>query len=145
MTSKEAIEIAIKEVYKVLNGIDKRLNEGSLEFGDDYKYYNSPEELKKALDKQSKYISTIEKLTYIKKDLERLEKLEKFIRFINTKRCCLDEISPSSWNNKKVYKEMCNYDYYLFALEANYYSLKDKERILTQEEFNLLKEVLENE
>lgn len=84
-------------------------------------------------------------LSVIEKCLDRLEKLEKFISLIKTKKCCLNDISPSSWNDKGVYKEMCNYDYYLFALEANHYSLKDKERILTQEEFNLIKELFEND
>lgn len=122
MTSKEALEIAIKEVYKVLNGIDKRLNEGSLEFGD-YKYYNSPEELKKALDKHSKYISAIEKLTSIKKDLDRLEKLEKSIDIL--KKALLVNV-----------KEVNGF-YYVCGYDNNYF--------MTKKEYNLLKEVLENE
>lgn len=117
MTSKEALEIAIKEVYKVLNGIDTRLNEGSLEFGD-YKYYNSPEELKKALDKHSKYISAIEKLTSIKKDLERLEKLEKVIEILKGRIC--------------IHNGYVCYDAYADVK-------------LTDNECKLSKEVLENE
>lgn len=86
MTSKKAICIAIKEVNKVLNGINKRLIKcNNLFVEDDYKYYNSPENLQKALDKQRLYIIVVRTLKSIEQDLERLEKLEKVIEILKKK------------------------------------------------------------
>lgn len=78
---------------------------------------------------------TLECKEKIQKDLEVLEMLK-------NKVCFIEKINPKFWLDKDVYNETCNYDYYKWVVKEYDYSVKE-EKQLTQEEFNLLKEWLE--
>ena len=86
-----------------------------------------PKDIQTHIDFRNKYGSSIK--GFICKDLDRLEKLEKVIELLWRKNVNVVYI--------KVFKDFEKYSEYYTG-----YSSKDK---LTKEEFNLLKEVLENE
>lgn len=80
---------------------------------------------------------SVEQVKEIIKDLEVLEilKQKKYIP--------LDKLNPKWWLSKEVYNEVCNYDYYLWLCKD--YEVKlNEDNILTEEEFNLIEEWLDN-
>ena len=73
----------------------------------------------------------------------KVQDQEKVLEIIKSKKYIpLDKINPRFWNDRGVYDEMVNYEYYLWLCKNECEYVVTEERKLTRDEFDSLKEML---
>ncbi len=89
---------------------------------------------------------TWEEHSAIKQALLKAQELEKVLNILKSKKYIpLDRLNPRFWNDKETYDETVNYEFYLWLCEDECEYVVKEEQKLTRNEFNSIKEMLNNE